>query len=101
LHCDTRDVHVETTSVTVDGDDLPPEASEEQTRPVRITDGDSQDKRPDLKPCVFATLCVDRAVPLWGKPEDGHASDTTVKHTLLSTIATFLAQPGVAPGADI
>jgi hypothetical protein len=50
---------------------------------------------------VFATLCVDRAVPIWGKPEDGKASDTTVNHTLLSTIATCLATHGVAPGAYI
>lgn len=40
-------------------------------------------------------------MPLWGKPEDGNASDTTVHHTLLSDIATFLAQHGVAPGASI
>ena len=46
-------------------------------------------------------MCVDRAVPLWGTPEDGHASDQTVHNTLLSTIATFLGQHGVAPGAYI
>jgi hypothetical protein len=40
-------------------------------------------------------------VPLWGKPEDGNASDKTVNHTLLSNIATFLAKHGVAPGAYI
>jgi hypothetical protein len=44
---------------------------------------------------------VDRAVPLWGTPEDGHAAETPVHHTLWSTIATFLAQHGVAPGASI
>src|SRR5439155_23385159 len=38
---------------------------------------------------------------LWGKPEAGNASDTTVNHTVLSDIATFLAKPGVAPGAYI
>ena len=40
-------------------------------------------------------------MPLWGKPEDGNASEKTVKNTLLSHIATFLAQHGVAPGAYI
>jgi transposase len=69
--------------------------------PFRITYGYSKDKRPDLKQFVFSTLCVDRAVPLWGKPEDGNASDKTVNNTLLSNIATFLAQHGVAPGAYI
>ena len=37
---------------------------------------------------------------MWGKPEDGQASEKTVHPTLLSTIATFLAKPGVAPGAS-
>src|SRR2546429_8280650 len=75
--------------------------SKEPEVPFRITYGYSKDKRPDLKQCVFSTLCVDRAVPLWGKPEAGNASDTTVNHTVLSDIATFLAQHGVAPGAYI
>jgi hypothetical protein len=42
---------------------------------------------------------VDRAVPLWGTPHDGHASDQTVNNTLLSDSATCLAKHGVAPGA--
>jgi transposase len=98
---DKRYVHFDTTSITVYGDYLPPEAAEEQAVPFRITYGYSKDKRPDLKQFVFSTLCVDRAVPLWGKPADGNASDKTVNNTLLSDIATFLAQHGVAPGAYI
>src|SRR5262249_33692712 len=43
----------------------------------------------------------DRAVPLWGTPEDGNASDKTINNTLLSNIATFLGKHGVAPGAYI
>jgi hypothetical protein len=69
--------------------------------PFRITYGYSKDKRPDLKQFVLSTLCVDRAVPLWGKPEDGNASDKTVNNTVLSNIATFLATHGVAAGAYI
>ena len=46
-------------------------------------------------------MCVDRAVPLWGTPHDGNASDQTVHNPLLSEIATFLAKHGVAPGASI
>ena len=38
---------------------------------------------------------------MWGKPEDGNASEKTVHHTLLSTSATFLAQHGGASGAYI
>jgi len=44
---------------------------------------------------------VDRAVPIWGKPEDGNASDKTLNTTLLSEIAQLLAHHGVAPGAYI
>ena len=95
---DKRYVHFDTTSMTVYGDYVFPEAQE---GPFTITHGYSKDKRPDLKQFVFATLCVDRAVPIWGKPEDGNASDKTVNNTLLSTIATFLAKHGVAPGAYI
>src|SRR6516225_7052875 len=98
---DKRYVHFDTTSITVYGDYRPPEEAAEQEVPFRITYGYSKDKRPDLKQFIFSTLCVDRAVPLWGKPEDGNASDTTINNTLLSTIATFLGQHGVAPGAYI
>jgi hypothetical protein len=42
---------------------------------------------------------VDRAVPIWGKPEDGNASDKTRNTTLWSEIAQLLAHYGVQPGA--
>src|SRR2546421_2105750 len=101
---DKQYVHFDTTSISVYGDYLPPEGQTDQQAqaiPFTITHGYSKDKRPDLKQFVFSTLCVDRAVPLWGKPEDGNASDKTVNNTLLSTIATFLGHHGVAPGAYI
>jgi transposase len=98
---DKRYVHFDTTSIMVYGDYLRPEEAKESEGPFRITYGYSKDKRPDLKQFVFSTLCVDRAVPLWGTPHDGNASDKTVNNTLLSDIATFLAQHGVAPGAYI
>src|SRR4029450_6873066 len=101
---DKRYVHFDTTSISVYGDYLPPEGQpdqQEQTVPFAITHGYSKDKRPDLKQFGFSTLCVDRAVPLWGPPEDGKASDKTLNNTLLSDIATFLATHGVAPGAYI
>src|SRR5215467_2878876 len=101
---DKRYVHFDTTSISVYGDYLPPAGQSDQQEPAvpfTITHGYSKDKRPDLKQFVFATLCVDRAVPLWGTPEDGNASDKTINNTLLSDIATFLAKHGVAPGAYI
>jgi len=100
-HFDKRYVHFDTTSVSVYGDYRPPEDQQEHEVPFTITYGYSKDKRPDLKQFVFAPRCVDRAVPIWGTPEDGNASDKTVNNTLLSNIATFLGQHGVAPGAYI
>jgi hypothetical protein len=44
---------------------------------------------------------VDRAGPIWGKPEDGNASDKTLNATLLSEITQRLACYGVRPGAYI
>ena len=70
---------VDTTSRRLWGDD---QCAEEQDVPFRVTYGYSKDKRPDLKPFVLSLLCVDRTVPIWGKPEDGHASDKTLNTTL-------------------
>jgi transposase len=93
-----RSVHFDTTSRSVWGDY---EFAEEQDVPVRVTYGYSKDKRPDLTPFVLSTLCVDRAVPMWGKPEDGNASDKTLNPTLLAEIAQLLARHGVQRGAYI
>jgi transposase len=101
FHFDKRYAHFDTTSVSVYGDYRPPEDQQEHEVPLTMTHGYSTDNRPDLKQFVFATLCVDRAVPIWGTPEDGPASEKTVKNTLLSTIATFLGPHGGAPGASI
>jgi len=38
---------------------------------------------------------------MWGKPEEGNASDKTLNATLLSEIAPLLAHYGVQPGASI
>jgi transposase len=96
LEC--RYVHFDTTSRSVWGDY---QFAETQDLPFQMTYGYSKDKRPDLKQFILSTLCVDRAVPIWGKPEDGNASDKTLNTTLLSEIAQLLAQYGVQPGAYI
>jgi transposase len=93
-----RYVHFDTTSRNVWGEY---HFAETQDLPFQVTYGYSKDKRPDLKQFVLSTLCVDRAVPIWGKPEDGNASDKTLNTTLLSEIAQLLAHYGVQPGAYI
>jgi transposase len=96
LEC--RYVHFDTTSRSVWGDY---QFAEEQDLPFQVTYGYSKDQRPDLKQFILSTLCVDRAVPIWGKPEDGNASDKTLNTMLLSEIAQLLARYGVQPGAYI
>lgn len=93
-----RYVHFDTTSRNVWGEY---QCAEAQELPFRMTYGYSKDKRPDLKQFVLSTLCVDRAVPMWGKIDDGNASDKTLNTTLLSEIAQLLARQGVASGAYI
>src|SRR5215471_4862564 len=93
-----RYVHFDTTSRSVWGEY---QFAETQDLPFQVTYGYSKDKRPDLKQFVLSTLCVDRAVPIWGKPEDGNASDKSLNTALLSEIAQLLASHGVAPGAYI
>ena len=91
-------VHFDTTSCSVWGDYA---FAETQEVPFRVTYGYSKAKRPDLKQFVLSMLCVERAVPIWGKPEDGNASDKTLNTTLLSEIAQILGRQGVQPGASI
>jgi transposase len=93
-----RYVHFDTTSRSVWGEY---QFAEDQDLPFRVTYGYSKDNRPDLKQFVLSTLCVDRAVAIWGKPEDGNASDKTLNTTLLSEIAQLLARYGVQRGAYI
>src|SRR5262249_52488101 len=93
-----RSVHFDTTSRSVWG---AYQFAETQDLPFQLTYGYRKEKRPDLKQCILSTLCVDRAGPMWGKPEDGKASDKSLHTTLLSEIAQLLAQSGVQPGAYI
>jgi transposase len=93
-----RSVPFDTTSRSVWGDS---QCAETQDLPFQLTYGYSKDKRPDRKQFVLSMLCVERAGPIWGKPEDGNASDKTLNRTLLAEIAPLLAQSGVQPGAYI
>src|SRR5215470_11866838 len=93
-----RSGHFDTTSRSVWGDY---QYAEAQDLPFEVTYGYSKDKRPDLKQFILSTLCVDRAVPIWGKLDDGNASDKTLNTNLLSELARLLADYGVRPGAYI
>jgi hypothetical protein len=44
---------------------------------------------------------VARAVPIWGKPEDGNAADKPLNTNLWSELARLFADDGVQPGAAL
>jgi len=94
LNC--RHVHFDTTSRSVYGD-YEPDGSD----PFEITYGHSKDHRPDLKQFLISMLCVDRNVPIFGKIEDGNASDKRVNNDVLSEISKYMAVHGLGSGAFI
>jgi transposase len=98
FNLERRYVHFDTTSCSVYGDYR---VEDDRHAPFNLTYGYSKDKRPDLKQFVLSTLCIDRAVPIWGQAEDGNASDKTINTTVLSEISQRMAHYGVAPGAYV
>jgi transposase len=81
-----RFVHLDTTSLRVEGEDEGPE----EPGVVHITHGYSRDGRPDLKQVVVALLTSYRsALPLWIQALDGNASDT---HTFPQVVEAYIAQ---------
>ena len=97
---DTGKVSYDTTSTSVwgdyqscAGDDCPP-------GPV-VTWGHSKDHRPDLKQFMTELLCVDSAVPIFGKTLDGNSSDKTSNNEILSRISSLMARHGLEEGAFV
>ena len=93
---DCRHAHFDTTSRSVYGD-----YETYGNDPFEITYGHSKDHRPDLKQFLISMLCVDRNVPVFGKIEDGNASDKSVNHDVLSEISKHMAAHGLGTGAFI
>lgn len=94
----TEKVHFDTTSVNLFGDYL---GAQEEAAPFKIAQGYSKDKRPDLKQFVLSLLCVEGNVPVFGKIEDGNASDKAINHRLLSEISEHRHQYGVESDAFV
>lgn len=89
----TRVVRFDTTSVNVYGGY---EADAANPPPLEITEGYGKDRRPDLKQFPVSTLCVGDKIPIYGKHEDGNASDKEIDNTLLSEISRQMARFGAA-----
>ena len=92
---DASRVHGDTTSFSVFGDYDWPEPW------LQIEHGHSKDKRRDLKQFVVSMLCVEGAVPIFGKTENGAASDKTINNRLLTDISRHMARHGIGEGAFV
>jgi transposase len=85
---DLSHLRFDTTSMSLQGDYNFPETAK---LPFFPKHGHSKDHRPDLKQIVMTTLCVDYNVPILASFEDGNASDKTLNHELLQSLATKLS----------
>jgi transposase len=81
-----KEMHQDTTTVTLSGEYAEQPPAEEANRPARITQGHSKDHRPDLKQLLYnRTVTSDGAVPIHCKIHDGNTADSKVhKQTWLS-----------------
>jgi transposase len=83
-------VHHDTTSRSVYGD----YETDEETRPFRISNGFSKDKRPDLRQLIQSLLCVDDGIPIYSKCEDGNASDKVINKNLIRKMTERMKELG-------
>ena len=95
----TDHVSFDTTSVSVFGDYA--RSSDGGDGRLKLMNGHSKDHRPDLKQFIISMLCVNRNVPIFGKTENGNASDKQINNEVLSSISKHMARHGVEDGAFI
>lgn len=95
---DVETVHVsfDTTSISVFGEYEQCSGEAAVDVPFVITHGHSKDHRPDLKQFLISMLCVGGNIPVFGRTEDGNASDKTINNDVLSRVSKHLAQYGIA-----
>jgi transposase len=86
---DASVVHHDTTSVSVWGEYAPAPQD-----PIRITNGFSKDKRPDLKQFMISLLCVEGNLPCHGGILDGNAVDKKTNGKILHELPRIMARHG-------
>ncbi len=89
FNIDTKQVHQDTTSVSVWGDYL------NKDGPFEINYGHSKDKRPDLKQFVLSLLCVEKDIPIEAKIYSGNEDDKTISAGILGRISSYMAKYGI------
>lgn len=93
---DMRHVHFDSISVSVWGD-YPHDDSDR----LKVTQGHSKDRRPDLKQFLISMLCVRRNIPVVGGCSSGNTSDKKLNNEVLSRLSSYMATHGLAPGAFV
>lgn len=74
-----KELHQDTTTVTLSGAYADQAPAEQEDRPPRITFGYNKDHRPDLKQLLYSiTITADGAVPVHCKTYDGNTTDDQV-----------------------
>lgn len=96
---DTRAVHFDTTSISVEGSQYPEPPPESDV--PHITHGYSKDHRPDLRQFLVSLLCVNRNIPILGRVENGNTSDVTQNNKVLTDVSRYLADHGIDPKGTI
>lgn len=90
-----RQLHQDTTTVTVSGEYRGQPPAQQSNRPARITRGYNKDHRPDLKQLLYnRTITADGAVPVHCKIHDGNTTDDSVHRD------TWLALCGLVGSSD-
>ncbi|KPA17822.1 transposase, partial [Candidatus Magnetomorum sp. HK-1] len=100
FNIDSSHVSFDTTSVNVYGN-YEHYSKDVEDASLKITNGYSKDHRPDLKQFLISMLCVDGNIPIFGKTEDGNASDKKVNNAVLSHISKHMSEHGLEKGAFI
>lgn len=100
FNIDSSHVSFDTTSVNVYGD-YEDYSKDEEDASIKIAHGYSKDHRPDLKQFLISMLCVDRNIPIFGKTEDGNASDKNINNAVLSHISKHMREHGLEKNAFI
>ena len=83
----TKNVHVDTTSVSVWGCY---KRSKSQKGPTACF-GHSKDNQPDLKQFMISLVSVDKNIPMIGQVEDGNASDKTIHTQCLQKVSNYMS----------
>lgn len=86
FHLDLKMIHADTTSKSVYGD-----YEHQNPNSVKIVNGFSKDKRPDLKQLLFGIVTTQDKVPVYANVTHGNTDDKTWNNNLLTIIQKQLS----------